>query len=168
MSSDVIALVLGTALAVGALAFVLQPLFFTSPISRPRASTPRPTENAAVAALREIEFDRATGKLSDADYAELRRTYTERAVRELRGAAQSASDPVANDNVEARVRAYRQQRRECPDCGLRSETDAEYCSNCGGFLDRRCPDCGNAIPQAGAQFCFTCGARLARRTRPRV
>jgi hypothetical protein len=166
VSGDVIALVLGTALAVGALAFVLQPLFFGSGAARPRASRPQKTEDRAVAALREIEFDRVTGKLSDTDYAELRRTYAERAVRELREAAH-AGDSAA-DGLEARIRAYRELRRECPQCGLRPEVDAEYCSHCGTFLDHRCPDCGNAIPQSGAQFCFTCGARLGRRGRPRA
>ena len=35
-------------------------------------------------ALREIEFDRETGKLSDADYSELKARYTEAAVLAMR------------------------------------------------------------------------------------
>lgn len=132
MSGDVMALVLGTVLGVGAIAFVLYPLFFTvreRPV-RPVAPAPKGGADSAIRALREIEFDRATGKLSDADYAELRKTYGARALAEMRGAdAKSPADPI-----EARVRAYRESHRECASCGLRPEEDAIYCSTCGAHL----------------------------------
>jgi len=160
MSSEAIALAVGTLLAVGALGFVLHPLFFGV---RPDAPTRRPSDanpqDSAIVALREIEFDRATGKLSDSDYTELRNAYTQQALTELRS---SGTAPADLDPVEARVRSYREARRECPTCGLRPEPDAMYCSNCGVFLERGCPDCGAEITEPGAVFCSTCGARLAR------
>ena len=63
----ILALVIGTLLAVGALAFVLYPIFFAPPPRRQFVSPePRRSErDDAVTALREIEFDRATGKLSE-------------------------------------------------------------------------------------------------------
>ena len=160
MSADLIALIAGTALAICALAFVLYPLFFSV---GDRSS--RTTRNQAVAGdspivvLREIEFDRATGKLSDADYAELRKTYADRAVRELRSAAVWPGEPA--DPIEARVREYRLTRRECPTCGLRPEPDAIYCSTCGGYLDRVCPQCATEISEPSAAFCSRCGATLS-------
>lgn len=157
MSSDVLALVIGTALAVGSLAFVLHPLFFGAHEQRVRRAAERSPEESAVVALREIEFDRATGKLSDADYAALKRAYTERALVELRASASASEDPV-----EARVRAYRAVHRECAACGLRPEADAVYCSTCGAYLDRVCADCGAEIVEAGAAYCSVCGARLRR------
>jgi hypothetical protein len=164
VSSDLLALLLGTILAVGALAFVLHPLFFgVREYRQSRAATPqRSADDSAIVALREIEFDRATGKLSDADYAELRGTYTNRALDELRGSRVESPDPV--DPIEAKVRAYRAARRECQTCGLRPEPDAVYCSTCGGYLERACPDCGAVVTEAGAMFCSTCGARLSRGT----
>src|SRR5262249_7511276 len=100
-SGDIVALVIGTLLAggapAGALAFVLQPLFFgVAPGGTRRQRVDGDAEDSAIVALREIEFDRATGKLSDADYAELRRTYTERALYELRSEASQAepADPI--------------------------------------------------------------------------
>ena len=77
-----LALVIGTLLAVGALAFVLYPVFFPADQSASRAVIrPRESErDAAVSALREIEFDRVTGKLSDADYTDLKARYTEQAL----------------------------------------------------------------------------------------
>ena len=160
MSGDLVALIVGTVLAVGALAFVLYPLFFTvrPRVSRsPAASHARAADDSAIVALREIEFDRATGKLSDSDYAELKRTYSERALLEMRRAG--SAPEATSDPIEARVRAFR-AHRECDTCGVRPEADAIYCSNCGAFLDRACPECGAAIVEAGAGFCARCGIPL--------
>ena len=82
------ALIVGTVLAIGALAFVLYPLFVeTAPapvrVEDSAAQAANAAEQDAVVALREIEFDRATGKLSDSDYDELRVRYTERALQAL-------------------------------------------------------------------------------------
>ena len=159
--NEILALVAGTALAVGALAFVLYPLFFRVPDRSVRGSRSADPEDSAIVALREIEFDRATGKLSDRDYTELRKTYTDRALRDMRVAKDAATDETL-DPIEARVRAYRLSHRECPTCGLRPEPDAIYCSTCGGYLDRVCPDCGGEVVEPSAQFCSRCGANLAR------
>jgi len=164
VSGDAFALFLGTVLAVGALAYVLYPLFFMSDAQRDVASRERQAGDSAVATLKEIEFDRATGKLSDADYAELRRAYSEQAIRELRAADLATVGP-STDSIEERIHAYRRSHRECPDCGLRPETDAVYCSTCGAFLDRRCRDCGNVITESSATFCSACGGRLVRGAR---
>lgn len=172
MNGDLGALATGTVLAVGALAFVLYPLFFDV---RPRRHSTRQAvthaDDSGIRALREIEFDKATGKLSDADYAELRREYGAKAVRELRRAgapsavtAESQPTPPTSassaDPIEDRVRAYRAARRECGLCGLRPESDATYCSNCGVFLDGRCPDCGANVVESSAGYCSRCGTTL--------
>lgn len=111
------ALLLGTLLALGALSFVLYPLFMSgppvsSPIPEGKNGDGEPDRNPALDALREIEFDRETGKLSDADYAALKETYTQRAVTAMRGGGGLV----------------------CITCGPRPEGDALYCSNCGARL----------------------------------
>jgi len=110
-------MLIGIALALVALSFVLYPLLSDSPLALPRqsgdvVSAVNTRRNAAMEALREIEFDRETGKLSDADYEGLRSTYTQRAVEVMR------------------------QRGElsCSLCGPRPEPDAVFCSNCGAQL----------------------------------
>ena len=164
MNSELVALVVGTVLAVSALAFVLYPLFFD--VRRRVKARPADrglADGSAIRALREIEFDRATGKLSDADYAELKRDYGTRAVQEMRAsAAAPVADAmsVASDPVEEKVRAWRASHRECKTCGVRPETDATYCSTCGSFLDGRCGSCGAEIAEFSAGFCSACGSDL--------
>jgi hypothetical protein len=164
----VIALVVGTALALAALAFVLHPLFAHAGElpGRRRSEAAGPVvapEQDAVDVLREIEFDRATGKLSDGDYHALKTRYTERALAAMRArdsAAALATLPL-DDVAEAAVRRHRARLAECATCGPRPEPDARYCSDCGRFLPGRCASCGAAADRPGARFCGSCGRELA-------
>ena len=107
------ALLVGTALAVASLCFVLYPLFRADAGRAPRPSPPiRRTRNASVDALRELEFDRQTGKISDSDYEPLKARYTEQALTVMR----------AGDSAV------------CERCGPRPEPGAEFCSRCGAPL----------------------------------
>jgi len=168
------ALVLGTLLAVGALAVVLHPLFFGVSAARQgaaaraaaRAAVADNEDDLAIAALREIEFDRATGKLSDADYAELKERYTRQALAVMRRAPAGASvvgeyRSPADDEIEAAVRAFRARHLECPDCGPRPEPDAVFCSSCGRYLRGACPHCAKRLDASDARFCPECGGGLA-------
>lgn len=161
--SGATALIIGTLLAVGALAFVLYPLFFGARASSRRPASAKDTGESAIVALREIEFDRATGKLSEPDYNELKATYAARALAEMRASSGAAAEV---DPVESRVRAYRAARKECPTCGLRPEPDAVYCSTCGTYLDGKCPSCGAGVTESSAAFCSTCGIELAQGPAP--
>ncbi len=109
------ALLVGTALAVASLCYVLYPLFRANlaPMPLPPRAPSRP-QSAAVDALRELEFDRQTGKISDSDYGPLKARYTEQALVVLR----AVNLPV------------------CEHCGPRPQPDAEFCSNCGAALLR--------------------------------
>lgn len=155
-------LIVGTLLAVGALAYVLFPLI-AGPIATPRRRVPTARQNAnaveqeAIVALREIEFDRVTGKLSDSDYVELKARYTERALQAMRVREPGQSDEA----IEAAVLAYRARMQRCASCGPRPEPDAVYCSNCGRYLPGMCADCGAKVTESGASFCRSCGGRLA-------
>jgi hypothetical protein len=110
-------ILIGTALALIVLAFVLFPLFQAELAPR-RVVAPRSSaaerSTTAIDALREIEFDHATGKLSEHDYAELKASYTQRAVAAMRG---SAADVII-----------------CEVCGPRPEAEAMFCSECGRQL----------------------------------
>jgi ribosomal protein L40E len=158
-------LIVGTLLAVVAVAYVLYPLLFSSaspthrPIGLPRVAPV--AEEDAIVALREIEFDRATGKLSDTDYAELKSRYTARALAAMRARGDAGADATPEDLVEATVLAYRARLKSCARCGPRPEPDAVYCSNCGSYLDEKCEGCGRVVEEEGAAFCAGCGRQLA-------
>jgi hypothetical protein len=131
----------------------------------------------ALTALREIEFDRATGKLSDEDYAQLKAKYTAEALAILRTDATEAPGGTAaeppsgraappDDPVEAliadRVRRLQQSAIRCPSCGPRPETDALFCSSCGRSLTTGgCASCGTPLV-SGSRFCENCGTAVAR------
>jgi hypothetical protein len=160
----VTALLVGTALALVALAFVLHPLFRDS---APASAAPEPARDhepsereRAIAALREVEFDRETGKLSDSDYAALKSTYTRKALAALR-AEESPAAALPDDEVEAVILAYRARHSECQTCGPRPEPDAIYCSSCGRYLAGACGRCGAPVTEPAARFCSVCGGTLA-------
>jgi translation initiation factor 2 beta subunit (eIF-2beta)/eIF-5 len=163
------ALIIGTVLALAALGFVLYPLFRErAPAverARPARRTPEPSASErAVAILREVEFDRETGKLSESDYDTLKSTYTREALAALRSeesAAATAASGVGDDEVEAVILKYRARPTSCDLCGPRPEPDAIYCSSCGRYLAGVCAGCGAKITEAGARFCPSCGGTLA-------
>lgn len=175
LPDGVLALGAGTALALAAAAVVLAPLLREDVVDEP-AMPPRDdaraAESSAVDALREIEFDRETGKLSDVDYAALKSTYTREALAEMRardakdvrvGSAPVGAAAVEDDVVERAIRGFRTSARTavCPLDGPRPEADARFCSACGRFLAGRCPHCGAAADGEGQRFCRDCGGSLA-------
>ena len=160
-----------------ALALVLEPMLRSSRAPSSPLDLPDPEETPrgiALSALKEIEFDKATGKLSDADYSLLKQQYTQAAVQAMRAEEQAPStagsgagvtDPV-EAIISAKVRALRQpagaSQLSCPTCGPRPEPDAVFCSTCGNRLPTgaACASCGAALAP-GARFCETCGSKQA-------
>ena len=152
---------------------ILQPLISPGPPRAPAYEPPEPEETPkgiALAALKEIEFDRETGKLSDEDYAFLKTKYTGAALEALR---EESADAAATLDLEgliaARVRALRSSASSappgapaCPACGPRPEADAVFCSTCGRRIREggACAGCGAAL-DAGSSFCSRCGAGVA-------
>lgn len=124
----------------------------------------------ALLALKEIDFDRATGKLSEGDYARLREKYVAEALDVLRHdeAGPGAEAPASADPAEALV-AHRARVLSgasdgtgvvCPRCGPRPEADALFCSSCGDPIGAPgvCGSCGTRMPPA-SRFCPSCGQR---------
>ena len=69
----------------------------------PGAGLPDDEGNRLYQDLRELEFDREAGKLSEADYQALRERYERQAVRRLAESRESPTpDPGARDNADHR------------------------------------------------------------------
>jgi predicted nucleic acid-binding Zn ribbon protein len=148
-----------------ALWLVLRPIFVPP---KPRAALyeppdPEETERGvALTALKEIEFDRETGKLSDADYELLKRKYTAAALDALRHEQASAPPTDIEAMIAGKVAALRGGHPACATCGPRPEPDALFCSGCGRQLSpgAHCERCGAALgPES--RFCEGCGSRVA-------
>jgi len=158
-------LLLGVVLAAGATYYVLLPILrpppepAADPGSSDEGEDPDDDMSAravAFRALKEIEFDRATGKLSDTDYEQLKAKYTEQALMAMRAepGARSSTLPAAPRSV---------LRAPCPTHGPRPEPDAVFCSECGrrlGVATGYCARCGTAL-ETDARYCNSCGARVA-------
>lgn len=120
---------------VGALAIALLVIWV---VFEPLLASPRPglmipepdaaeetRRGVALIALKEIEFDRETGKLSDDDYEMLKDRYSAEALNAL--AEEERAAPSA-------VLAAVSPAGACPRCGPRPEPDAIFCSSCGRSL----------------------------------
>lgn len=128
-------------------------------------------QGTALLALKEIEFDRETGKLSDEDYDLLKARYGAEALAAL--AAEASEGGVATGDPEEliadRLRSLRSAHSagqpvppSCRGCGPRPEPDAQFCSHCGLRLSSAayCTQCGAALPD-DSHFCAACGTRVA-------
>ena len=131
----------------------------------------------ALTALKEIEFDKETGKLSDADYEFLKGKYTAAALDALRHEPEKAASDDIEAMIAAKVRALRSASAAipsdasplppganlaCTTCGPRPEPDAIFCSSCGRRLSSSsvCDRCGAAL-SPGSRYCESCGRQVA-------
>ncbi|MEP6571348.1 MAG: zinc ribbon domain-containing protein [Gemmatimonadota bacterium] len=165
--------VVAALVGIAAVVLILEPMLRAQRVSTEVIDLDEEEEtpaSLAVGALKEIEFDKATGKLSDSDYQLLHDKYTVIALAALRSEPeilQPAADPI-EAMVADRVRHIKSGRGHetdaamCPTCGPRPEPDAVFCSNCGGTIARAgsCGNCGCALVPDGA-FCEGCGNRVA-------
>lgn len=150
-------LALALVIALVAAALVLEPLLRAASGRAVRAPAP-PYEDGgdeddprlvrrdrALAALKEIEFDRATAKLSDDDYQKMKAQFTTEALEALRDADATRVEPSAgpplhpsahdDDAVEQLIASARgrgaRQRRFCLECGALLEGKRRFCLECG-------------------------------------
>jgi len=166
-------LIAGILLAAGAVYFVLRPIFRPEMTGNGNRETVNVSEGedpdddfshraVALRALKEIEFDRATGKLSDADYDDLKTKYTTEALAALRaetGERGAGSGPFPERTAPRSPLSA----PVCPTHGPRSESDAAFCSECGRRLATApgyCARCGTGL-EHDAHYCHSCGARVA-------
>lgn len=174
-------LVTGIVVAVVALGVVLEPLLRANPGPSHLTPASPPLDDdftsieesespkiQALLALREIEFDKATGKLSDADYALLKSKYAASAVAAIRNEQQDEPGPASGEDEEDAAEAMianvkSKQLTACPTCRNKLECGSIFCSTCGRSLlvedaPMRCWMCGADLPVA-AKFCAQCGTR---------
>ena len=169
--TGVLELVAGVVLAAGAVLFVLRPILQPAWAASLEAAAADDGEDygedvsptaVALRALKEIEFDRATGKLSDGDYESLKARYTAEAVAVMREEAGATATPARSAPRSPPVLSGLPVAT-CPVHGAPKEPGAEFCSACGRRLQAASGFCGRcgAPLERDAQFCHRCGSRVA-------
>ena len=147
MASLVAAFVLGAL----ALVAVLMP-FFRRQGAAPKEEPLSPADelqhekDGIYLAIREIEFDYRTGKVSDEDYAALMTRYRARAIDLMKAVDQieTADRAAHRDVVEAEIRATLA-------ADPRTAVPLPVCPGCGAThlpVHRFCTHCGRALPEA--------------------
>jgi RNA polymerase subunit RPABC4/transcription elongation factor Spt4 len=109
-----------------------------------------------VAALRDLDFDFKTGKVSEEDYTPLRARLMAEAAQYIE--RQQEEDQKLEALIQSR-RAAHQQGINCDHCGAHVGADQRFCSKCGlPVKNELCSSCGRKI-QSNEQFCPSCGNR---------
>ena len=150
------ALIIGFILLGAALAFVIWP-FWEKRKKGVKDSTIADVNRreSVLAALRDLDFDFKTGKVSEEDYQPLRAQLLAEAAQYIE------SEKTEDEKLEALIQARRKtQKIECEHCGAPVEADQKFCSKCGSVAKTEsCPSCGKKIRTDDA-FCSSCGTKL--------
>lgn len=156
MSAILIAL-----LALAAIAIAVYPLFKTMPRIQVSSGLDPNLENllsqreATYSAIKDLEFDHAQGKISDADYAVMRDKYENKALGILQQLQVQNESTAPVDEHPLHL-----PNNGCPHCGEPVTWDDKFCRSCGGAIGATCRACGTPVAPE-SKFCATCGAAIA-------
>ena len=154
------ALIIGFILVGAALVFVSRP-FWEKRKKSAKVSTITDINRreSVLAALRDLDFDFKTGKVSEEDYQPLRAQLLAEAAQYIE------SEKDEEQKLEALIQARRKtpQKITCEHCGTPMEADQKFCSKCGAVAQTEaCPSCGKKL-RAGDAFCSSCGTKTEAR-----
>lgn len=136
-------------------------------------------------AIKDIQFEREVGKISDEDFARLDRAYRRRAKEVLKlldqdlgeflsEAEKLVAGAMGDDatktkrrkkakskgETKRRPKKKREPQLECPECGADNALDATFCKECGARVAPvECPSCG-VHNDPDAKFCKACAKSL--------
>src|SRR5438105_4498925 len=148
---DLASILISAALVLLVAMFVARPLIERTGLRqhRPtRAETLAAEREVVVAALRELDFDRATGKIADEDYSAQRAALVAQGVALIKQLDEISDRPATqalDDELEAAIRAAREKLPQrlsasrpailrCPQCAQPHQPDDRFCSKCGATL----------------------------------
>lgn len=111
----------------------------------------------ALLALRDLDFDYHTGKLTEEDYAALRADLLVRAAQERDAKTKQENDLDALlENTILAHKKIKSLTRVCGQCGASQSLENQFCSACGSTLNPVCRNCGSKIEPADL-YCTRCG-----------
>jgi hypothetical protein len=116
--------------------------------------------DAAMQALRELNFDHRMGKISDEDFAAFELNLKQNAAGTLRALDQweAQADDALDRDLEHEIAARRAQltagAQACPACGHPATAADRFCAICGAALF---PAPAPEVPTAARVVCSRCG-----------
>ena len=143
------AVLVGLALLFLAVPFVAGPFLpkkrlGTAQQARRKAGKPEHENNErrdVFAALRDLEFDHQTGKVTDGDFKQLQAQLMVEAATIIQEEQAAKTTAVAQDQeLEVRLRARRESQGAagfCSHCGRRLQVEDKFCPKCGKPLCER-------------------------------
>lgn len=161
------AVIIGLVLVTAGLFFVMKPFYTKSSLKSKRANVgikPEEAHLSALSALRDLDFDFRTGKVSEEDYPALRAQLVAEAAKYVNGEREQ------EDKIESLIRAHKTKKTNekiCSTCGDSVDVDARFCPHCGAEVSAVCPSCGKTI-KSGDLFCTSCGTKLGVRVEATV
>ena len=184
---DIGSLLLGFALLLGVAFAVVRPLIEKQGLKEKRLGAVEALaaqRDMLLNALRDLDFDHATGKIADEDYAPQRARLAAEGAAVLKQLDTLRVTPRAEDKAGPAVHARRQapanvddpveaavaaRRRSpvvesivCHHCSASAQTADKFCPRCGAAaqaVSAACPECGRAV-RPDDKFCAGCGAKL--------
>ena len=157
---EIPSILIGLVLLAVSLFFISMP-FRKKPRKGVKNSEPNAQEKegreSVLSALRDLDFDFKTDKISEEDYTPLRARLMNEAAQFIE--QQDEEDEKLEALIQSR-RAACQKSVKCDHCGAFVEADEHFCAKCGSPINRElCSQCGRKI-QKGDQFCSSCGNKL--------
>lgn len=107
-------------------------------------------------ALRDLEFDYKTGKVTEEDYGPLHAQLLAEAAKYIE------AEKEEDQQLETLIQSHRKSTSnlKCDSCGTPLEAGQKFCSKCGQAAKSvSCPSCGKKI-HAGDLFCSSCGTHI--------
>jgi len=131
---------IGLAIVVVASIFVTWPLLERSQVEeaneQSETSALHKEKNAALEAIREIDFDHRVGKISDEDHAALRADLETRALEALTALDEAAEPALRAVAGHATAQSGDDPAGFCSHCGTRFKRETRFCVGCGEKLPR--------------------------------
>ena len=182
---DILSILIGAALAATLVVFISRPLWMARRATQVESQldTLQAQYESLLTQIRELDFDHATGKVTDEDHAPLRESLVGAAagvLRQVDALFEAMPSAVTEDREDEIERAVATRRRRKPGVAASSDADLEAAiaarrkhksEPAAAMHDDieaavaarrrapRCPTCGKSI-QAGDAFCSTCGTPL--------
>mgnify|MGYP002624203617 CR=1 FL=1 len=139
---------------------VAQPLRYKAALPEGSGSSRGSDYDAALLALRDLEFDHQLDVVSDEDYARTKGQLMTQAAQALEQQVEARSQ--LDDLIETAIRAKRgsiNQPVTCQHCHEQLAPDDNFCPQCGRMARVNCPVCQQA-GTPGDNFCTGCGTSL--------